>query len=205
MNKILIPIIIIIALSFILISFLIPKYECVSNAKEEFIVSKSFNEMRQFVIFGGFAQEIAKSNNAKIISQETKDSNFRIFKPFATDRDWEGQHKSLLKISICAPNHGFIEVNMLQTITIGKNNIQIISELDKPLSVGVTELKQEIIILPKNNNCHVSVNCYIKLKRRLPFFIKEYAKKQIEQTTQDSVKSLKNILENPKKGILIPL
>lgn len=202
MNKLLLITSVLILLGLGILAFF-PNYECSETAQENFIINKTFAEIRQYVAVGGFNQEIIAANNIKILKQEIRNSSLRIHKPLSPERDWEGSQEIYVE-ALANTDYGEVHVSIIQTVTIGKNIINVKTKLDKPLSVGLTELNQEINIEPSQNQTKVNISCKMTVKRKIPKALQETVKEQINLATQKTVRDIKNLLQNPKKGILIP-
>lgn len=203
MNKLLLIVSVLFLLGLGLLVFF-PNYECSETAQENFLLNKPFAEIRQYVAVGGFNQEIITANNIKVLKQEIRNSSLRIHKPLSPERDWEGTQEIYVE-ALANTDYGEVHVSIIQTITIGKNIINVKTKLDKPLSVGVTELNQEINIEPNQNQTKIHISCKMTVKRKVPKALQQTVKEQISLATQKTVRDIKSLLQNPKKGILIPL
>lgn len=155
-------------------------------------------------MIGGFEQDMLAANNVKITKKEILNSSIRISKPLSPDRDWEGTQEIYIE-ALTDTDYGKISVSLIQKITIGKNIINIKSKLQKPLSIGLTNMEQEINITPQNNQSRVSVTCDMTVERKIPKALHKTVEDQLELATKKSVMDIKDMIMNAKKGIFIPL
>jgi hypothetical protein len=186
-----------------------PKYTALANRKTTFVLDRSFEDMRKSLSQGRFEEEILKSNNATMVSKTWHRSDLRIQRPLSKDRYWEFNGVMTARVQVDHPQAGQFVVDMRHKLHVAKDSIEIEANLERPLEVGITDLRERIVMYPNGpNQTVVELEIGMKLQRIVPSFMREYAQTQLNNAADRSITNLQQVLQNlppPKKGLVIPL
>lgn len=173
-----------------------------------FVLDRDFQEVRKSFVKGRFQEEILRVNNAQLLKKTWIDKKLSIQKPLRYDRYWSFDGEMLATIQVAADGQKPITVEMVHDIHVAKDAIAIKATLAKPLEIGVTNLYQELEILPDGpGKTKVIVSVYIKLQRFIPSPWRDYAEKQVATAADSSVSNFEQVIRAMPEvnGIVIPL
>lgn len=164
----------------------------------EFVMDTPFKEVAKSVRKGRFEQETLKINNAELVSKQWIDKHLDIRRPLKPDRHIEFTGRLIAKVKVNNEKAGKIEVELMEDICFATDRIEVKNTLVKPLAVGVSDLRQEIHMTPSEDGSKtcVKLSSDITLKRFIPFFMVDYAKREVKAATVDSVQKMEYVIRN---------
>jgi len=168
------------------------------SSATQFVLNVPFKEVQKSIRKGNFEQETLKINNAELLQKQWIDRNFNIQRPLKADRYWEFSGRLLAKVRVDNPQAGKMDVELVEDIFFATNRIEVKTQLAKPLAIGVSDIRQEIVIYPYGQTTRVELSSNITLKRFVPWFMTDYARKQVKSATEQSVSKMESILRNLK-------
>ena len=181
-----------------LIAFNLPQTIFPSEKKHSFILDVPFQKIKKSMLISNFEQETLKINNAELLQKRWIDKNINIQRPLKPDRYFEFSGRLLAKVRVDDPRAGKMDVELVEDIFFSTNKIEIKTQLAKPLSIGVSEIEQEILIYPDGQTTVVKLRSSITFKRFVPWFLKDYARQQVEDATDSSISKMESTLRNLK-------
>lgn len=128
--------------------FCLPKYTAEVCRRKQFVVDRDFVSMRKSLSQGRFEEEILRANNATMIQKSWIDKGFHIERPLRKDRYWEFNGVLQAKVSVNDPRTGQMTVDLQHKVLVTPEQIDLEATLMRPLSVGVTDLRQKIHMEP---------------------------------------------------------
>lgn len=184
-----------------------PRYVVKAYKEESFLMEREFLEFRNSIAQSRFQEEIMEANNATLVSSNWSRADLILERPLQPDRYWAFNGVLNAKVAIKHPSMGQIVVDLNQKICVAKDEITIFAELNKPLDVGVTDLKQKISIKPEGQKTRVFLNIEIELSLPIPNPLKTYVNTKLEDEATHSLEDLKLALKNVPviRGIVIPI
>ena len=188
--------------------FCLPKYTVEVCRKKQFVIDKDFVSVRKSLSQGKFEEEILKANNAVMIEKTWINKGFHIERPLKKDRYWEFNGSLLAKVGVNNPRTGQMTVELKHDVLVTTDAIQLEANLARPLEVGLTNLRQKIVMVPQGDKTLVRIEVSMRLSRFVPGFFREYAQKQLMQAADSSVDAFESVLKNlppPKPGLNLPL
>ena len=140
---------------------------------------------------GKFEQETLRINGATIVEKKWTDQQFHIERILRKDRYWEFRGQLHAKVQVDNPHAGKLTVDLVEDIEFAIDHIYITTTLLKPLEIGVTDLKETIVIVPLGNNqTKVTLTSYLKLHRWVPKSWKGYAQEQMDGAANDAIQKM---------------
>ena len=204
------------AISLILLLFIIVLYEYYKNNNKvietskdlNFVIEKDFSDVRKSIVEGKFEKEILKINNATVLEKKWTEENFRIERPLRRNRKWDFSGTMVAKVKI--NNEDFKdEVEIKHDIEVGDSSIKIIATLQNSIKkLGLTNLEQKIILEKNGAATLARVSVSMRVKRLIPGFMEAYAKEQLDNSARSYLEEIEKTLEDlpkTKPGISIPL
>jgi len=172
-------------------------HSIVQEASEtEFVMDTPFKEVQRAVRKGQFEQETLRINNAELVSKQWSHKHLDIQRPLKKDRYIEFSGRLFAKVRVDNQHAGKIEVELVEDICFATDRIEVKNALARPLAIGVSDLRQEILMTPQGDKTYVKLRSNITLKRYIPFFMVEYARKQVKAATVDSVQRMEYVIRN---------
>ena len=177
----------------------LPKSTIQEATQTEFVTETSFKDIQRAMRKGNFEQETLRINGAELVSKQWLDKHFNIQRPLRKDRHWEFSGRLLAKVRVDNQHAGKMEVELVEDIFFATDRIEVKTRLAKPLGIGVSDIYQEICIVPEGEKARVKLSSQITLKRFVPFFMKDYATKEVKGATVDSVSRMETVIRNLKR------
>ena len=162
----------------------------------EFVMDTPFKEVQKSVRRGNFEQETLRINNAEMASKQWQDKHLDIRRPLKPDRHIEFTGRLLARVRVNNEKAGKIEVDLVEDICYATDRIEVKNALARPLAIGVSDMRQEILMIPNGDKTYVKLSSNITLKRFIPFFMVEYARKKVKAATVDSVQKMEYVIRN---------
>lgn len=168
------------------------------TSSTDFVFDLPFKEVQKMLILGKFERENLRINNAEVLEKKWLDKSFLIQRPFKSDRHWEIEARLLAKVRTNDPKLGKVEVDLVEDILFGNDRIEIITQLGKPLSSGVSSFHEEIIMTPLDNKTAVSLKSTITVQRFISWFAGDSVSEQVKGATEDSVRKMEIVIRSLK-------
>lgn len=184
--------------------FCLPKYTAEVCRRKQFVVDRDFVSMRKSLSQGRFEEEILRANNATMIQKSWIDKGFHIERPLRKDRYWEFNGVLQAKVSVNDPRTGQMTVDLQHKVLVTPEQIDLEATLMRPLSVGVTDLRQKIHMEPYGDKTLIRVEVAMRLHRFVPSFMQEYAKESLMKAADNSVNTFETVIKGlppPKPGL----
>lgn len=181
-----------------IIVFNLPQTIISFEGNHSFVLNVPFKEIKKSMLISNFEQETLRINNAELLQKRWMDKNINIQRPFKSNRYFEFSGSLLAKVRVDDPRAGKMDVELVEDIFFSTNKIEIKTQLAKPLSIGVSEIEQEILIYPDGQTTFVKLRSSITLKRFVPWFMKDYARQQVKDATDSSISKMESTLRNLK-------
>jgi hypothetical protein len=162
----------------------------------EFVMDIPFKEVQKAVRKGQFEQETLRINNAELVSKQWSHKHLDIQRPLKKDRYIEFSGRLFAKVRVDNQHAGKIEVELVEDVCFATDRIEVKTTLARPLAIGVSDMRQEILMTPQGDKTYVRLSSNITLKRYIPFFMAEYARKQVKTATVDSVQKMEYVIRN---------
>lgn len=157
-----------------------------------FVMDRSFEDVRKAISRGRFQDEILKINNATLIQKEWSNKNISVHRPLSPDIYWSFDGQMTAKIQIGEPP---ALMEMIHKVHVSTEAVKIEATLKSPLDIGITDLKQNISILPDGEGkTKVDVNVYIKLEKTMPSWMTFLADKKINAAADESVQKFEQVI-----------
>lgn len=188
--------------------FCLPKYTVEVSRRKQFVIDRDFVSVRKSLSQGKFEEEILKANNAVMIEKKWINKGFHIERPLKKDRYWEFNGSLLAKIGVNNPRTGQMTVELKHDVLVTTETIQLEANLVRPLEIGLTDLREKIVMVPQGDKTLVRIEVAMRLSRFVPGFFREYAQKQLMQAADNSVDTFESVVKNlppPKPGLNLPL
>jgi hypothetical protein len=176
----------------------LPKRVIHESSSTQFVMDCPFADIQKGMRQGKFEQETLKINNAEVLGKEWIDKHFNVQRPLRKDRYWEFSGRLIAKVRVTDSRIGAMEVELIEDIFFAKDRIEIKTQLAHPLPIGVSDLLQEIIIYPEGNKTVVELNSDITLKRYVPWFLADSARKQVKSATEESIVKMESAIRGLK-------
>lgn len=173
-------------------STIIKDYTVEAERTISFVMDRSFEDTRKAIARGRFQDEILKINNAILIQKDWTNKNISIQRPLSPDVYWSFDGEMVAKIQIGDPP---ALMEMLHKVHVSTETVKIEATLKKPLDIGITDLKQNIAILPDGEGkTKVDVTVYIKLQKTMPSWMTFVADKKINTAADESVQKFEQVI-----------
>lgn len=154
----------------------------------EFILDTPFADVRRSVRQGKFEKETLRINNAELINKQWVDKSFDIQRPLRKDRYFEFCGRLIAKVRVDNPHAGKLEVELLEDVCFATDRIEVVTRLNRPLPIGVSDLYQSVYLCPEGTDkTKVKLVSQITLKRYIPKFMEKYARGEVKKATEDSI------------------
>lgn len=172
------------------------KEEVAKEKQISFKINKPYFQSLRSLASKESLENILEKNNAKLVKKEWEHLDLQtdfILRP----RTWTVDGKLNFQIRKKDSNLGEIILNLSQKIDYSKDNL-IIKVTLNDTEKEVKEYQNKIIIKPQNEITLVEISNKIKIKKTIPFFMKNYMHEKVEEFAE---KDLETISENIKEQI----
>ncbi len=168
-----------------------------SSHAKEFIMDTPFKKIQKGLRKGKFEQETMRINNAVMLEQRWIDHDIHFERLLRKDRYWEFKGKMYAKVQVSDPKAGTLQVDLIEDVVFAINRIEIKTQLARPLDVGVTDLKESIIMLPVGETqTNVRLSSYLKLQRYIPKMFKDYAQTELDNASSGAIANMEQAIRS---------
>lgn len=168
------------------------------DSQREFVLDSSFTDIRRTILQGRFEQETLRINESEMIAKKWTDIHVNLQKPLQKDRFFEFNGRMLARVRVNTPQLGKIEIELIEDVCIATDRVEVITRLNKPLPIGISDIVQSIYIYPENNKTKVELKDKIILKRYIPGFMEKQVRDEVKKATEDSIAKMEDAIRNLK-------
>jgi hypothetical protein len=166
-----------------------------TKQKLEFQVDKKFNDFRRSLKDEDLMNKTIASMGGSIIDKEWTEAKVSVQRPIL--KNWHFDGNVVFKF-IVPNNNKECLFHVSQKLIMDNDKIQCENKLIEPVKeLGLKEYEQNIFI---NRNLDdktlVELKAYMKIKRFVPFFLKEYAQDKLDKEALNQIEKLKESIIN---------
>jgi len=198
------------ALTCVVLYSMMPDYQVKVYREHSFIINKEFSEVQRAMGKDGVLKKILEANDGEVLEEKWIKKNFHIERPLSKKhRYWHLDGIVMAKILIRDPS-GEMVVDLKQTIHADQKYIRAEIELNRPISIGLTDMNQLVEFKAHGDGqTIVSMKLYMRLSRKVPFFMQDFADKRMHESADKQISHFEPIIRdhiaNAKPGFKIPL
>lgn len=190
---------------------LLPNYTVEAYREHQFVINKSITEVQMALGKDDIMQKLLDANNARVLEQRWVDGDIHIQRPFSREhRKWNLSGTFFIKVAIQDPLAGELILDLQQKLDISREYIHVDLCLDKPMNIGVTDMRQ-VIKFEKHGEDQtiISMKVYLRFCRKVPSFLQDFTYSKVHESADMIIKQFEPLLRdhiaNSKPGIRIPL
>lgn len=176
----------------------LPQTQVQEQLSHEFVLDLPFSDIRRTILQGRFEQETLRINESEMIAKKWTDIHVDLQRPLRSNRHFEFNGRMTARVRVKTPQLGKIEIDLIEDVCIATDRIEVITRLDKPLSIGISDIEQSIFIIPEGDKSKIELKNKIILKRYIPGFMENYVRSEVKKATEDSITKMEYVIRNLK-------
>lgn len=166
-----------------------------TEQKLDFEVNKKFNDFRKSLKDEDLMNKTISSMGGYIIDKKWVDAKVNIQRPIF--KNWNFVGDIVFKFMVPDNNREYL-FHVSQNLIMDDDKIQAKNKLIESVEeLGLVEYQQETFIQRNlNDKTLVELKIKIKIKRFVPFFLKEYAQNKLDEKASNQINNLKESIVN---------
>lgn len=158
--------------------------------KAHLTLDKNFLDFRKSLQQEDLMEKTISSLNGSILEKKWIEADVNIQRPIL--KNWHFKGKLNFKFTVPYEGNDFL-FHVCQDLKIDNDQIDSENNLIESIdSLGLKKYQQKTVITKNENKTNVYMSVHIKVKRFIPFFLKEYAQKKLDEEGIKQIENLKN-------------
>lgn len=166
-----------------------PDYVVETYRQHSFVVDADFASVRRSLRKEDIMERILAANNGEVLEKKWVGGDFHIKHILNKElRTWTLNGKLTAKILVREPGQGEMVVDLRQDLHVTPQVISSKTKLDKPLSIGISDIDEHIEIRPYGlHQTQVEIKLYMRFCRKIPSMYRQYAHDQLNRSADKQI------------------